>query len=612
MRIFLKMGLIRENGRLEDNRLALLGGWNWGKGLLFGSVLLGSQFLVTPGQCQEFQLQTLTMETQTGTNLGSNSANVGMSEFFKAQKQAVYHILRHAGVDREDLPADIRSAIEEPQTTSYKAMEAFSKGLDQMDKEQFDSAKEFFEQAVQLDPKFELASTLREAMPEVNQTIQGSVNKAMDKAQTKAAAIVGKAEESSEAEADSDAGATEGDAASEEGDAASEEGESASEEGSDSGEAESGSSDDGLATGGGEGESTESGGSVEVSGTVIVATNEVVLPASIAVDIDEVQTVASQSSLVDVVPQATEFKLNQIESGAGEGGYLKIYSSKSPSSRLGMYVIQLLKKQGDDWAEIVEDSYMGSGKIPEDGLVVLDDPETKEVDEAVVGRVTALKDHTTDFEDTDLKNTLSRHLNENIEITDGELETGFYSVLPASMGVDPSCTDCQYYYGDRTFFVEGTPTSVGTLAELASQNAEYVYTGSAGSVMVDIEHRTDSNSGTFESTDTGTFGAIVNFGSKEVKDVNIDALTDSYAVKVQGGTADLQSDGSFNFAQSGTVFQVGTRADVLNGQATATSGQLNGQIFDSEAKNVGGVLSIQRNVGDNEKWQASGNFRGSR
>ena len=558
---------------------------------MFGTLFLGGALLITPCHAQEFQLQTLTLETQTGSNLGSNSNSVGMADFFKAQKQAVYHILQQVGVDPESLPPDIRSAIDEPQTTSYKALEAFSNGLDQLDKEQFDAAKGFFEQAVELDPGFRLAEGLRDAMPEVNQTIQGSVNTAMSQAQTKAVAIVGKADKSSEEGAKS---------ASKEGEATAKEGDTVAEEGRES-DAGGGSE---LSTGGGEGESVGKSATViggEVGESPVIVSNVGVLP--VGLDVGDAQTDAVESHTTKKISSASSATLTQANSGAGAVGYLTAYSSKpATTDRLGYFVVQFLKKLGSNWAEVIKDPYIGSSSIPEEGLE----------------RLTVFKERLLDVEKTGLDNQLNR----KVSFSDDGLETGHYEILPAYVNAPcekGSSKTCQYY-ADRLFFAEGTPTSAATLSQLASDNAQYTYTGAAGSVVLDIEKRTStipgsltsSTSGAFESTNQGTFRADIHFGatSNQVRNVNINALTDSFAVKIQNGQADLKADGSFQFSQSGTLFQVGTQADVGALNAAATNGQVSGQTFGS--KSVGGVLYMERDVGDNEKWLASGSFRGSR
>ena len=86
----------------------------------------------TDSQAQGFKLDTLTMETQSGSEIGSSSSKGKMVEFFKAQKKAVYHILNQVGISESNLPAGVRAAINRPQTTSFKALVAFSSAVRDM------------------------------------------------------------------------------------------------------------------------------------------------------------------------------------------------------------------------------------------------------------------------------------------------------------------------------------------------------------------------------------------------------------------------------------------------------------------------------------------------
>ena len=115
---------------------------------------------------QWFATYAATYETKTGTAQGpSVRENDRVLAFFKAQKRLVYRILKEQlGIAAEDIPADIRAAIEKPQTKNFEAFVAFSEGLDLLDGERFKEAMDAFQKAIDLDPEFGMAAGYRERL----------------------------------------------------------------------------------------------------------------------------------------------------------------------------------------------------------------------------------------------------------------------------------------------------------------------------------------------------------------------------------------------------------------------------------------------------------------
>ena len=121
-----------------------------------------------PAQSEEFQLESAVMDSVSGRSLGVLNEKGAMTGFFKAQKSMMYGILRSAGIDLNQLPADVRLRLEKFQTTNLEAFKAFSQGLDLKDEGKFAEAQIFFEKAAAIDPNFKLAEDMKVAMPNMN------------------------------------------------------------------------------------------------------------------------------------------------------------------------------------------------------------------------------------------------------------------------------------------------------------------------------------------------------------------------------------------------------------------------------------------------------------
>lgn len=121
--------------------------------------------LASYAQAQDFSLNSLTVDTQSGQTLGSISQQGDVKRFFEVQKEVVFKTLRHLGMAPESLPAKVRQALERPQTTNPDAFALFSRALDLADQGQFGQAGNLLRDAARLDPEFALARGMARLMP---------------------------------------------------------------------------------------------------------------------------------------------------------------------------------------------------------------------------------------------------------------------------------------------------------------------------------------------------------------------------------------------------------------------------------------------------------------
>ena len=531
----------------------------------------------TGAQAQEgFQLDTLTMETRSGSELGSSSNQGRMGEFFKAQKQAVYHILNQVGVAKENLPADIRAAIDRPQTNSFQALVAFSSGLDALDNERFDQAKTFFDSAAKMDPAFGLAVALRDAMPEPGQTVQTVTTTSVNKAQVKAARVVGKAKD----------GGGSGEAKSGEGGS----GEGGSGE-TKSGEGGSGEGDAALATGGSDAEGSSGSGAAAVTGVEVLeaGTNRTTTPLTTTVT-----TVAVNAC--DANPATCAPPTNTVRNS------------------LGLYSTQVLRGLGGVWTNVVG-TYATSAPIAlntKEALTIAQSgggngSVTVELQSGATANGTMAnyaRQVTAGSANGDTVSGLTNRMTRTVATTpDSYLELGYYNLTGWTATCGTSTCD---YHTDRVYFAEGIATPATDLTTLHSSQASHSYSGTAAA---DIMHLTgvgtDSVTADLQSG-TGTFSGTVNYGTSQVSGVNIAVPTTDYKVTVTNGSGTLNSGGSFSLGSS--AMQVGTLAAPGN----VDSGSVAGQVFGPSGSSVGGIFEGSRAVSGSETYTTTGNFGGAK
>jgi hypothetical protein len=128
-------------------------------------------------------IDTVTMETHSRVGLGNASANNNNGNIFLLEKTLLKKILSQLNINYESLSPALKAKLAKQQTMNFKAFLSFAEGLDYFDNEQFDKARNSFENAALLDPGFYLAGQYADAMPEtyftIKEIVRFSINNAM-------------------------------------------------------------------------------------------------------------------------------------------------------------------------------------------------------------------------------------------------------------------------------------------------------------------------------------------------------------------------------------------------------------------------------------------------
>lgn len=111
------------------------------------------------------------IETINATMLGGQRVVDEMAQFFEIERKIVRGVL--AALGYEELPPELKKALEKPHTKDLEALFQYARGLELMDAGEFDQAREAFTDAVGIDPAFGLAQEALEAAPEIS-TIDGA------------------------------------------------------------------------------------------------------------------------------------------------------------------------------------------------------------------------------------------------------------------------------------------------------------------------------------------------------------------------------------------------------------------------------------------------------
>jgi hypothetical protein len=138
------------------------------------AMVLGAQPLLA--QNPQMKFNTSTLDAKSGKVLGVANLEGGLDALWDAQKKMVYHILEKAGVSKDSIPPEIKAKIDVPQTTSFKALVAYSEGLSNLDQGFFGEAEASLQSALKHDPSFGMAQNLLAAIPEIKMEV-GAVAK---------------------------------------------------------------------------------------------------------------------------------------------------------------------------------------------------------------------------------------------------------------------------------------------------------------------------------------------------------------------------------------------------------------------------------------------------
>jgi len=121
---------------------------------------------VTSGNMSDLEKENLliasvVVDSERKSSIGTQEAQGALKEFYDLEKVIAYDIIEDLGHDPDKVPG----AFGKVHTKSLAALTSFSVGLDYLDQEKYDEAREEFQKALDEDPKFELAEAALLATP---------------------------------------------------------------------------------------------------------------------------------------------------------------------------------------------------------------------------------------------------------------------------------------------------------------------------------------------------------------------------------------------------------------------------------------------------------------
>ncbi len=121
---------------------------------------------VTSGSMADLEKENLliasvVVDSEQMTSIGTQEAQGALKEFYDLEKVIAYDIIKDLGYDPDKVPGEFGKI----HTKSLAALTSFSVGLDYLDQEKYDEAREEFQKALDEDPKFELAEAALLATP---------------------------------------------------------------------------------------------------------------------------------------------------------------------------------------------------------------------------------------------------------------------------------------------------------------------------------------------------------------------------------------------------------------------------------------------------------------
>ncbi|MBF0428537.1 MAG: hypothetical protein HQL94_06405 [Magnetococcales bacterium] len=492
---------------------------------------------------EQFQVNTLTVESQTGTNKGSASSQSPLSGFFKAQKELVGHLLTQIGMPPESLPPEVKKALAQPHTTNMQALIAFSEGLAHLDNDRFTEAKTSFTQAVSLDPSFGLAVTLEKSMPQILTNVNEVAVVATQKGQEKAKTILEKVEKSNSKESEKPKTVPLLDLNEKKPEA---------EENILGGLRHESSSQEHL--------------EISTGKTEPILNDESYSMVQKPENIEQViQNIQAQQSV----------STNTVSSPA------------CVADLCGFYTSAFYKSTATGW------SALGNPYITEQGVGLTTGGTVGIAQKSSTGyltgtaspflaNITAFKEAETGTTASSSTTPLTLQPTVVTQYSDtsgaSALEVGYNGVQSSAMQ-SFSAT----FSPSSLFFAEGAITPAADLTSLAQNSTNFGYSGVAVSQLNNLSEKS-----------TGTFSANVNFATNQVSSLNIsNTYTTGEKSTISAPTATLAKDGSFaiNPTASGTSFQI--QPATGGSTITVSDGLVAGRTFGKEASALGGVYTLQ-------------------
>ncbi|MBN2124919.1 MAG: hypothetical protein JW821_11540, partial [Deltaproteobacteria bacterium] len=155
-----------------------------------------------------------------------------------------------------------------------------------------------------------------------------------------------------------------------------------------------------------------------------------------------------------------------------------------------------------------------------------------------------------------------------------------------------------YAATSKIWYIEGDMTHPDYIDYLQQQGANYIYSGEAKGVY-------GRYSPALAQELSGPFSCSVNFASRQLSNVSIQASGGSVDVNLTGGSGTVQGDGTFDIESFSGNITVGGTAYSLDTNHSAGGGAF----FGATAQGIAGVWNA--NSADANHW-ASGEFHGKR
>jgi hypothetical protein len=110
---------------------------------------------------ENLQVASAVVDAEHDKTIGTQDVQGEMKKFYELQKEISCSIVQDLGKDCKDMP----KAFDKVHTKSLPAFVAFSQGLDHFDAEEYDQARDKFQDALDEDPDFDLARAALIATP---------------------------------------------------------------------------------------------------------------------------------------------------------------------------------------------------------------------------------------------------------------------------------------------------------------------------------------------------------------------------------------------------------------------------------------------------------------
>lgn len=573
-------------------------------------------------QMPDIQIQAVVIDPQGGAAPSGMQHEGGVDDIFSAQKQMVTHVLQNMGVDPNGLPEDVQRDLSTPHTNSLPALMHFSEGIDALDQGNFADARESFDQAVQEDPSFEMATEMRDVMPRFNAPAPAPASEGQE-------APVPAAEENGDTEEN---GGEEGsESAEEETPTLSaivlSESEPVVEEATEE-VLEAGSEEDVAALGG-------ALLSVQPVQQTFAALAE---PVSTGDDLVSGEEALLETSETGDLTQSQETVDNYIaaeDQDLVSGDTFSGTTTVAPKKALAVLAAYLLHEDSSTWylnqepfistagTPLEENGTTGGGHIDFNPLTTVQINQKNlsgflkyEPDGAGETNLVAFREDVSVPSPTTHKHPALTQAppsgTDRLDQLDLAGDAGFVRTEFMSEGSWASDLGIAYQYATGGLRMSmGTPVPLQDLTDLATNNASHSYSGNAYGEIVKGSFGIVTNPATDVEVMTGTFSADVDFGTGDVSNLHVAATSSNYELDaLQNAPVGLGSDGTFFIENSDMTTQIGNLGAMLSsGQSES---YVAGAVHGKGAMGMAGVVAASGSNGTTEDYHATVGFIGNR